>query len=150
MTLPAGLRPGREIHFADLDACSRTTTSEEELALDHRAVSIIPSSDLDASEAFYRRLGFEVVSDYGHYRILADGRGWHLHLTHTPGWPKNIEDNPFGLYLYVDDVDAVAARVIDLIIEKGAPHAKSWGTYEFAVSDPSGLLVRVGRIIDQG
>ena len=117
--------------------------------MDHRSVAIIPSSNLDASEAFYKRLGFEVVGDHGHYLILADGRGWHLHLTNAPGWPKNIGDNPFGLYLYVDDVDAVAARVSELIIEEGAPHPKPWGTYEFAVSDPSGLLVRVGRTINQ-
>ncbi len=116
--------------------------------MDHQTVAIIPSSKLDDSEAFYNRLGFEVISDYGHYRILADGKGWHLHLTHAPGWPKNIEENPFGLYLYVDDVDAVAKRVSELIIEEGAPHTKPWGTYEFSVSDPSGLLVRVGRTID--
>ncbi|KAK0330013.1 hypothetical protein LTR94_034520, partial [Friedmanniomyces endolithicus] len=64
--------------------------------MDHRAVAIVPSSNLDASEAFYRRLNFTVVSDYGHYRILEDGRGGHLHLTHLAGWPRNIEDNPFG------------------------------------------------------
>lgn len=116
----------------------------------HHTVAIIPGSDLDASEAFYRRLGFEVVSDYGHYRILADGNGWHIHLNHMPGWPQRVEDNPFGLYLYVDDVDAVAARVRELIIEPGTPCTKPWGTYEFAVSDPSGVLVRVGRIVDQG
>ena len=115
---------------------------------DHRTVAILPSADLDASEAFYRRLGFEVVSDHGHYRILADGRGWHLHLNRMPGWPRNVEDNPFGLYLYVDDVDAVADKVRELIIEEGAPHAKPWGTYEFAMSDPSGTLVRVGRVLD--
>lgn len=115
---------------------------------DHRVVAIVPSSDLDASEAFYQRLGFAVVSDYGHYRILADGRGWHLHLNHVEGWPGKVEDNPFGLYLYVEDVDAVADRVRALIIEKGAPHRKPWGTYEFAVSDPSGTLVRVGRVLD--
>ncbi|USU10364.1 glyoxalase [Sphingomonadaceae bacterium OTU29MARTA1] len=116
--------------------------------MDHRAVAIVPSSDLDASEAFYRRLSFDVVGDHGHYRILTDGRGWHLHLTLALGWPKTIEDNPFGLYLYVDDVDAMADAVRELIIEPGAPHVKPWGTYEFAVSDPSGLLVRIGRIID--
>ncbi|RIA46089.1 putative enzyme related to lactoylglutathione lyase [Hephaestia caeni] len=114
----------------------------------HQAVAIVPTSDIDASEAFYRKLGFDVVSDYDHYRILADGRGWHLHLTRAPGWPKTIEDNPFGLYLYVEDVDAIAERVRDRIIEQGTPARKPWGTYEFAVSDPSGLLVRVGRIID--
>lgn len=114
----------------------------------HRVVAILPSDDLDASERFYQRLGFEVVSDHGHYRILADGRGWHLHLNRMPGWPAKPEDNPFGLYLYVEDVDAVAERMRELIIEPGAPHRKPWGTYEFAVSDPSGTLVRVGRILD--
>jgi catechol 2,3-dioxygenase-like lactoylglutathione lyase family enzyme len=115
---------------------------------DHRVVAIVPSNDLDASEAFYARLGFATVSDYGTYRILADGRGWHLHLNHMPGWPAHIEDNPFGLYLYVDDVDAVADKVRELIIEPGTPHLKPWGTYEFAVSDPSGVLVRIGRIAE--
>lgn len=114
----------------------------------HRVVAIVPSSDLDASEAFYRRLGFEVTSDYGRYRILADSRGWHLHLNQVPGWPRKVEDNPLGLYLYVDDVDAVADRMRDFIIEEGAPHRKPWGTYEFAVSDPSGTLVRVGCITE--
>jgi catechol 2,3-dioxygenase-like lactoylglutathione lyase family enzyme len=117
------------------------------MSQEHRVVAIVPCHDLDASEAFYRRLGFALVSDYGHYRILADNRGWHLHLNHMEGWPRRLEDNPFGLYLYVDDVDAVADRVRDLIIEPGTPRPKPWGTYEFAVSDPSGLLVRIGRAI---
>lgn len=117
------------------------------MAKDHRAVAIIPSSDLDASEAFYRELGFEAVSNYGHYRILADGRGWHLHLTKVDVWPRSVEENPFGLYLYVDDVDAVASRVRERIIEDGSPHLKPWGTYEFAVSDPTGVLVRVGKAV---
>ncbi|MES2339488.1 MAG: VOC family protein [Pseudomonadota bacterium] len=115
--------------------------------MDHRAVAIIPTSDLDTSEAFYRRLKFTVVSDHGHYRILEDGRGAHLHLTQVPGWPRHIEDNPFGLYLYVENVDAMADSVRELIIEEGSPHLKPWGTYEFAISDPSGLLVRIGRIV---
>jgi len=113
----------------------------------HRVAAILPSGDLEASTAFYRRLGFELVSDHGHYRILADGKGWDLHLNRVDGWPVRVEDNPFGLYLYVDDVDAVAERVRDIIIEAGAPHLKPWGTYEFAVSDPDGTLVRVGRIV---
>lgn len=39
----------------------------------------------------------------------------------------------------------MADAVRDLIIEAGAPHVKPWGTYEFAMNDPSGLLVRIGR-----
>ena len=114
----------------------------------HRAVAIVPARDIEASEAFYKRLGLRVESDYGDYRILSDSRGWHLHLNRVDGWPARLEDNPLGIYLYVDDVDAVADRVRELIIEPGAPHRKPWGTYEFAISDPSGTLVRVGRIVD--
>ncbi len=115
---------------------------------DHRAVAIVPCDDLEASQSFYARLGFKLASDYGDYRILADGCGGHLHLTRVCGWPKTVEDNPLGLSLYVEDVDAMAEQVRDLIIEKGAPHIKPWGTYEFSVSDPSGTLVRVGRIVE--
>ena len=113
----------------------------------HRVTAIVPCRDLRVSQAFYARLGLEVVSDYGEYLILADGRGWHLHLT-AAHWPGTVEDNRSGLYLYVDDVDAVADRVRDLIIEPGAPHQKPWGTYEFSISDPDGALVRIGKVID--
>lgn len=115
------------------------------MAASHFAVSIVPCGDIVASEAFYSRLGLETVSDYGHYKIMADNRGWHLHLTQTPGWPPDIEGNPYGLYLYVEDVDAVAERVRDLIIEPGDPKMRPWGTYEFSVSDPNGMLIRIGR-----
>lgn len=113
----------------------------------HHAVAIVPADDLDASQQFYALLGFDLVSDYGDYRILADGRGWHLHLTHSAGWPGDPERNPFGLYLYCEDVDAVAARVPGRILGIGAPHRTPWGTYEFALSDPTGLLVRVGCVL---
>ena len=112
----------------------------------HHVAAIVPTKDMEASTAFYRRLGLEVVSDHGHYRLLDDGAGWRLHLNMVEGWPANVEDNPFGLYLYVEDVDGVADRVRDLIIEPGAPHLKPWGMYEFAVSDPNGTLVRIGRV----
>lgn len=116
------------------------------MAASHFAISIVPCGDIVASEAFYSRLGLETVSDYGHYKIMADNRGWHLHLTQAPGWPPDIEGNPYGLYLYVEDVDAVAERVRDLIIEPGDPQLRPWGTYEFSVSDPNGMLIRIGRI----
>jgi catechol 2,3-dioxygenase-like lactoylglutathione lyase family enzyme len=116
--------------------------------LKHQAIAIIPSGDLPASCAFYVRLGFAVIDDYGDYLILADPGGAEIHLRHEPGWPVANEDNPIGLYIYVDDVDAVANRVRNLIIEPGAPHLKPWGTYEFSISDPTGALVRIGKSMD--
>jgi hypothetical protein len=52
--------------------------------------------------------------------------------------------NPFGLYLYLEDVDALAAEFRAEILGKTAPEDKPWGMYEFAVSDPDQTLVRVG------
>ena len=79
----------------------------------HHVVAIVPAANLDASEAFYRRIGFTVESDYGNYRILADGKGWHLHLNHVPGWPRNIEENPLGLFLYVEAVLAPVSGYLE-------------------------------------
>ncbi len=72
----------------------------------HHIAAILPCSDLDASTAFYERLGLSVVSDYGTYRLLEDGKGWQLHLTNESGptWPER-DQNPFGLYLYSERVD---------------------------------------------
>jgi catechol 2,3-dioxygenase-like lactoylglutathione lyase family enzyme len=112
---------------------------------EHRACAILPCNDIEATQAFYERLGFRATAGEPGFRILSDGRGWQIALRPAePGWV--IPDrNSSGLYLYCEDVDAVADRVRDIIIEKGAPHRKPWGMYEFAVGDPDGVLVRIGR-----
>jgi catechol 2,3-dioxygenase-like lactoylglutathione lyase family enzyme len=117
----------------------------------HRATltAIVPCNDLDRSEAFYRRLGFR--RDDGdddpdsEYRMLTDSHGASVHLTDAvEGWVVPGR-NPFGLYLYVPDVDALAETMRDDIVEATkAPEHKEWGMYEFSLSDPDGVLVRVG------
>ena len=83
------------------------------------------------------------MSDYGDYRIYNGPDDSMLHLRQAePGWLKPLE-NPFGVYLYSDDVDGLAARFPELLIHP--PEHKPWGMYEFAVSDPDHTLVRVGR-----
>lgn len=115
--------------------------------LEHALTAILPSNDLDASEAFYARLGFTRADGgaWPEYRILADGKGGHLHLTPAvKGWLRPGE-NPFGLYLYTEDVDALAAKFPNEILGNvKAPEDKEWGMYEFALSDPDQTLVRIG------
>jgi catechol 2,3-dioxygenase-like lactoylglutathione lyase family enzyme len=104
----------------------------------HGLTAILPCNDLDASEAFYARLGFTHREGGDEYRMLSDGRGGELHLSAAvEGWliPGR---NPFGLYLYTEDVDQLAARM------GCTADDKPWGMYEFAVSDPDETLVRVG------
>jgi hypothetical protein len=78
--------------------------------------AILPCNDLDASERFYNRLGFmrsnsqRPPEEAETYRMLANGKGGYLHLTDAvEGWLVPGR-NPFGLYLYLEDVDALAAE----------------------------------------
>jgi hypothetical protein len=103
-----------------------------------RVTAILPCNDLDRSEAFYRRLGFVHREGDEGYRMLNDGKGGEIHLQRAvEGWliPGR---NPFGLYLYAEDVDELAARM------GCKAEDKPWGMYEFALSDPDETLVRVG------
>ena len=109
-------------------------------------VAILPCNDLDASERFYNRLGFmrRVETADRDYRILSNSAGGHLHLTKAEqGWlvPGS---NPCGLYLYIEDVDGLAAALQDLRLGRRQPEDKPWGMYEFAIPNPDEALVRVG------
>jgi catechol 2,3-dioxygenase-like lactoylglutathione lyase family enzyme len=110
------------------------------MTFEHRAVAIIPCNDLDASQAFYERLGFAATSVYPvhGYRILDDALGASIHLTRTePGWVVP-DRNAYGVYFYSAEVDALATRF------GVRAELKPWGLREFAVSDPNGTLVRIG------
>jgi len=113
--------------------------------MDQRLTAILPCNDLAAAEAFFNRLGF--TRDPGSpddYRILADGCGGHVHLNPAvDGWLKPGA-NPFGLYLYREDVDALAAAFVGEIIEPEGPSDKPWGMYEFALNGPDDTLIRIG------
>jgi catechol 2,3-dioxygenase-like lactoylglutathione lyase family enzyme len=108
-------------------------------------IAILPCNGLDASERFYRRLGFLRVDSEklptgqtDSYRILTNGEGGFLHLTEAvKGWLVPGR-NPFGLYLRIEDVDELAAEFA------AKAEDKPWGMYEFALSDPDETLVRIG------
>jgi catechol 2,3-dioxygenase-like lactoylglutathione lyase family enzyme len=117
----------------------------------HALTAILPCNDLDASERFYNRLGFNrqdsekpAPGEEDTYRMLSDGQGGQLHLTDAvEGWliPGR---NPFGLYLYTQGVDALAAEFASELLAAAEPEDKPWGMYEFSLSDPDETLVRVG------
>jgi len=73
---------------------------------------------------------------------MMDGLGGFIHLTiAVEGWLQ-AGRNPFGLYLYREDVDGLAAAFAGEVI--GQPSNKTWGMYEFALSGPDDALIRVG------
>jgi hypothetical protein len=108
-----------------------------------RLTAILPCNDLGAAQAFFERLGFSLdAGSPDEYRMMSDGLGGFVHLTiAVKGWLQ-AGQNPFGLYLYREDVDALAAAFAGEAI--GQPNDKPWGMYEFALNGPDDTLIRVG------
>lgn len=78
------------------------------------------------------------------YRMLSDGVGGHVHLTQAvEGW-LTPGRNPFGLYLYREDVDGLAAVFTGETLENDGPANKPWAMYEFTLNGPDDTIVRVG------
>jgi predicted lactoylglutathione lyase len=99
---------------------------------------ILPVNDMDMSRNFYLRLGFTVYHADPQYTILGHPNGSALHLNKAvEGWLVPGR-NPFGLYLYIENVDEIAALV------GASPVNQPWGMYEATFSDPDETLIRVG------
>ena len=110
------------------------------------AFAIVPHNDLSAGLAFWERLGFNRVGGDTQYFIL---KGWEceVHLTQAGSGPWRVpeEHNPFGVFIRTPEVDAIAARVDDLIIRPGGIlRHREWGLYEVGIAGPDGMLVRIG------
>jgi hypothetical protein len=110
------------------------------------AFAILPNNDLAAAIPFWERLGFARANTAGDYVIM---RGWdcEVHLTQagTGPWRVPADHNPFGVFIRTPHVDAIAARVSDLIIRPGGVlRHREWGLYECGIAGPDGLLVRIG------
>jgi hypothetical protein len=75
------------------------------------------------------------------------GWGCEVHLTQAGVGPWRVpwENSPFSVFNRTRDVDAIAARVEDLIIRPGGvlPH-REWGLYEVGICGPDGMLVGIG------
>ena len=110
------------------------------------AFAIVPSNDLPTAILFWERLGFLREGGDQNY-IIMTGWGCEVHLTQAGAgaWRVPEENNPFGVFIRTPDVDALAARVDDLIIRPGGIlRHREWGLYEVGISGPDGLLVRAG------
>lgn len=97
----------------------------------------LPARDFDESVAFYKTIGFRIiVLNEGRYaRFEAPSGSTTLSVSHaeTPVVGSTV------LYLEVNDVDAVHARLTDCgIVFDTAPTDESWKWREARFSDPTG------------
>jgi hypothetical protein len=110
------------------------------------AFAIVPNNDLEAGTLFWERLGFMRTGGDANYRIMT---GWEceVHLTQAGDGPWRVSEtsNPFGVFIRMPHVEAIAARVDDLIIRPGGVlRHREWGLYEVGILGPDGMLVRIG------
>lgn len=110
-----------------------------------QAIPVLISRDVDRSEAFYIRLGFEVLRHPGYgYLVMRRGKV-EIHMTLLDD--SHVAENT-ACYVRVDDV---AAWHNDMQKRGGAKltelEAKPWGMREFALWDPDGNLIRLGQML---
>ena len=116
--------------------------------MNERAFPIITVRDLPAARAFYEQLGFAQIYHFppdGEPGFVSMQRGhWSIGI----GAGGDVDGDRFGLWIYVDDVDATLAR----LAASGTPIAsvardEPWGERVARVRDPEGNLVHLGASI---
>jgi catechol 2,3-dioxygenase-like lactoylglutathione lyase family enzyme len=113
------------------------------------AAPILPSRELEATAAFYERLGFERLSLWPEQYLIVMRWEVGLHFFHHP--QLDPWSSIAGCYLYVDDADALHAEFAQLDLPgegiprlHGDPEDTDYGLREFALVDPEGNLLRFG------
>ncbi|BAV99379.1 integron gene cassette protein [Lysobacter enzymogenes] len=109
--------------------------------------AFVPARDFERSKAFYQALGFEVPwssQDLAHVR---HGRvAFLLQRFYVPEHAGN-----FVMHLLVENADDWHARALaaDAAGSFGAridaPQDRPWGIRDFTLTDPSGVLWRIGH-----
>jgi Glyoxalase/Bleomycin resistance protein/Dioxygenase superfamily len=105
-----------------------------------RAISpILPVQDLRRSMRHYEQLGFAVRTyNSGEYGFaVRDGIEIHLGVTADPAATSSA-------YLFVDDVDELAASWRTVGVTVRGPEDAEWGKREGAVVDHDGNVLRFG------
>lgn len=107
---------------------------------------IFPVGDVEASLAFYERLGFEarLYEGGGYGYVTLDGVEFHVGLV-PDGAASN--SSPAAAYLWVDDSDELALAWRAAGADVRLPEDTEWGLHEGVLIDPDGNIIRFGSPI---
>ena len=135
--------------FEDLDAVARTLPEVEAFLSsaghNDRITANLPSNDLDATQAFYARLGFVAAFKDESWMILRSGD---LELEFFP-WKLDPKRSAFSACVRVDDLDALHTRFAgaslpgdDRSIPRMSQPVPQHGLRMFFLVDLDGSLLR--------
>jgi catechol 2,3-dioxygenase-like lactoylglutathione lyase family enzyme len=112
--------------------------------------AFVPSRDFAVSKQFYQDLGFELAWSSDDLAYLRSGVSSFLLQKF---YNKEHADN-FMMHLLVEDVEAwwshVEAQGLTFRygVSAEAPADKPWGIRDFVITDPTGVLWRIGQSIE--
>lgn len=109
----------------------------------------VPARDFDASKAFYLALGFEIAWSSDALAEVRHGRAsFLLQHFHVQAHSEN-----FMMHLLVEDADDWHAHVLASGVAErfgvriDTPEDRAWGMRDFTLTDPTGVLWRIGHDI---
>ena len=104
--------------------------------------------DMGRAMAFYRELGFELISESDDFTALS-WDGWHLFLDRRDDLPPPPEVPQANMRIMVPDVDrrwervtAMDARIINPIGDR------DYGLRDFTFTDPDGFGLRFASLLE--
>ena len=111
--------------------------------------AFVPAQDYVKSKAFYRDMGFEMASDMGDVAYFHLGEcSFLLQNFYQPALADNfmmhlLVDDARAWHLHLDKTDLAARYDVQLseLVEQ------PWGMLDFTLTDPSGVLWRIGQNI---
>jgi catechol 2,3-dioxygenase-like lactoylglutathione lyase family enzyme len=114
--------------------------------------AFVPARDFVASKAFYEALGFEVPWASDDLAYVRHGRtSFLLQRFFVPEHAGN-----FMMHLLVEDADAWHAQVLAsgvvarFGVRLSAPEDRPWRIRDFTLTDPAGVLWRIGHNLPVG
>ena len=109
-----------------------------------RSIPILASLDIEASLAFFNRLGFETHAFGDNYGIAVRE---HVEIHFLYCADKHVAENT-SCYVRVNDIHGLRADLARRI-DVGEVVETSWGMDELYVWDPSGSLVKFGQVTER-
>jgi predicted lactoylglutathione lyase len=110
----------------------------------------LPARDFEISKRFYEAIGF--VMEWSTEGLACFGIGGSRFLLQN-FYVKEQADN-FKMHWLVEDVDGwweqISKGAAGFGISVERPSDKAWGMRDFPLVDPSGVLWRIGEVLEAG
>ena len=112
----------------------------------------LPAKDYRLSKAFYTDLGFDLAWEAPEQNMAKFAIGSQMFMLHD-WYEKNVAELMY-MHIIVPDVGQWWEHVLNqkladrYPIKTEPPDDREWGIRDFVLFDPSGVLWRIGQVID--